>query len=98
MSQAYNQPPSEIYEVKGAAGLFFDKGIYNFGRYVENEVERAGQDALNASFARSQQQRAFARCMGDDMSTSTAGFADPYVAATRASETEGPGEVIMSGY
>jgi hypothetical protein len=98
MSQAYHQPPSQVYEVKGAAGLFFDKGIYHFGRWVESEVERAGQDALNASFARSQQQRAFARCMGDDMSTSTAGFADPYVAATRATESESGGEVIMSGY
>lgn len=98
MSQAYNQPPSKIFEVKGAAGLFFDKGIFHFGRWVEGEVERAGQDALNAGFAKSQQQRAFARCMGDDMEKSTAGFADPYAAIVRGSQTEDGDQIIMSGY
>ena len=98
MSQSYHQPPSQIYEVKGAAGLFFDKGIFLFGRWVENVVENAGQDALSPAFAKSAQQRAFARCMGDDMSKSTAGFSDPYVAATRNTQADGEGEVIMSGY
>jgi hypothetical protein len=86
MSQSYNQPPSQIYEVKGAAGLFFDKGIYYFGQYVESVVERAGQDALSPAFARSAQSRAFAKAMGDDMEKSSAGFADPF--------GTGPGDVI----
>src|SRR6516162_6591378 len=98
MAQAYNQPPSEIFGVKGAAGLFFDKGIFTFGRYVEGVVEHAGQDALNASFARSAQQRAFARCMGDDMEKSTAGFADPFFSGMHASETEDGDEILRSDY
>jgi hypothetical protein len=69
-----------------------------FGRYVEGVVSRAGEDALNAGFARSAQQRAFARCMGDDMSTSTAGFADPFASSHMASETEDGDEIIASGY
>jgi hypothetical protein len=98
MSQAYSRTPSEIFEVRGAAGLFFDKGLYTFGRWVESEVERAGQDALNAGFARSAQARAFAKCMGDDMETSSAGFMDPFAGAVHASETEDGEEILQSGY
>jgi hypothetical protein len=100
MSQSYNRTPSEIYDVKGAVGLFFDKGIFYFGRYVEGVVERAGQDALNSAFARSAQARAFARCMGDDMSKSTAGFADPFAGgATQSVRVDEDGEEILaSGY
>jgi hypothetical protein len=97
MSQAYNRPPSDIYEVKGAVGLFFDKGIRLFGRYVESEVERAGQDALNSAFGRSAQARAFARCMGEDMTTSTVGFRDPF--ADGQGVPSDPNEQILdSGY
>jgi hypothetical protein len=100
MAQAYSQPPSQIYEVKGAAGLFFDKGIFFFGRYVEGVVEHAGQDALNATFARSAQARAFAQCMGDDMSKSSAGFADPFSQADSPAirVDENGDEIIESGY
>ena len=37
----------------------------------------ADADHENPAFARSAKQRAFAKAMGDDMSISTAGFADP---------------------
>jgi hypothetical protein len=36
--------------------------------------------------------------MGDDMSTSTAGFADPFASSHMASETEDGDEIIASGY
>lgn len=99
MSQAYSLPPSQIYEVKGAVGLFFDKAIYLFGREVESEIEKAGQDALSPGFARSAQQRAFARCMGDDMAKSNVGYADPAAdgKAVIRDETSGE-EIIASGY
>ena len=42
-------------------------------------MSRAENSASNASFASMNRARAFARCMGDDMSKSTAGFADPFV-------------------
>lgn len=100
ISQSYHQPPSQIYEVRGAAGLFFDKGIFYFGRHVENVVERAGQDALSPAFARSAQSRAFARAMGDDMTKSTAGFADPFSGAAIDSirVDEDGDEILESGY
>jgi hypothetical protein len=97
MSQAYNRPPSELFDVKGAVGLFFDKGIFFFGRYVEAEVEEAGRDALTPAFGRSAQQRAFARCMGEDMATSAIGFANPYSTGAAKSK-QGSEEVISSGY
>lgn len=100
MSQSYNHLPSEIFDVKGAVGLFFDKGIFYFGRYVENVVNRAGEDALNATFARSAQARAFAQCMGDDMTKSSAGFANPFNGAELNSiqVDENGDEIIESGY
>jgi hypothetical protein len=99
MSQAYSRQPSNIYEVKGAVGLFFDRAIFLFGREVESEIEKAGQDALSPGFARSAQQRAFARCMGDDMATSTVGFADPAADGKAVIREEGSGEeIIASGY
>lgn len=98
MSQSFNRPPSEIYEVKGAVGLFFDKGLYLFGRWVEGEIERAGQDAINAGFARSAQSRAFAKCMGDDMATSTAGYADPFADGAAGIPSDANEEVLLEGY
>jgi hypothetical protein len=78
MSQAFSKAPSELYGVAGAAGFCFDRGIFLFGKYVEGEMSEAENRASNAMFARSNRARAFARCMGDDMETSTAGFADPF--------------------
>ena len=100
MSQAYNRPPSEIYEVRGAAGLFFDRGIFTFGRHVEGMVQRAGQDAVSPAFARSAQERAFAAAMGDDMETSTAGFADPCIdnVLEDRNDIDGEDEILASGY
>jgi hypothetical protein len=95
MSQAYHRPPSDIYGVKGAVGLFFDRGIRLFGQHVEGEVQRAGSDAISPGFARSAQQRAFARCMGEDMEKSNIGFADP--AVTGALSADGD-QILDAGY
>jgi hypothetical protein len=78
MAQSYHSRPSEIYEVEGATGLYFDQGIWAFGSWVEGELNSAEASAKNEMFARSAKERAFARCMGDDMEHSTAGFADPW--------------------
>ena len=101
ISQAYNRPPSEVYGVKGAVGLFFDRGIFFFGRHVEGVVQSAGADAINPSFARMAEARAFAAAMGDDMETSTAGFADPFadgVIENTPDGIDGEDEILMSGY
>lgn len=42
--------------------------------------------AQNEMFARSNRARAFARCMGDDMETSTAGYADPFAGGASVSD------------
>ena len=41
-------------------------------------MSTAESSASNSSFANMNRARAFARCMGDDMATSSAGFADPF--------------------
>ena len=64
--------------IEGAAGYCLDSGIFIFATWVENECQEAESRATNEMFARSNRARAFARCMGDDMETSTAGFADPF--------------------
>lgn len=64
-------------------------------------MERAGEDALSPAFARSAQARAFARCMGDDMEKSTAGFSDPFstgVLDAPIRVDENGDEIISSGY
>lgn len=86
--------PSEIYGVEGAAGLLFDKGIFYFGKHVDAIVEQAGQDALSPGFARSAQARAFAKAMGDDMTKSAAGYADPGGAV----KDTGSEEIIAAGF
>lgn len=96
MSQVYHRPPSEIYQVRGAVGLFFDRGIYFFGKHVEGVVQRAGQDAVSPAFARMAEQRAFAAAMGDNMEESTVGFADPFADGVQG--VEGDDEVIASDY
>lgn len=78
MSQAYNKSPSELYGVEGAAGFCLDNGIFLFAQWVEGEMDAASSSAQNEAFARSNRARAFARCMGDDMETSTVGYADPF--------------------
>lgn len=100
MSQAYNRTPSEIYEVRGAVGLFFDKGLFYFGKHVEGVVQRAGQDAVNSSFARMAEARAFAEAMGDDMETSNVGFADPFAdgGVDLPEGVDGEDEILSSGY
>ena len=40
-------------------------------------MSEAESRASNATFANMNRARTFARCMGDDMERSTAGFADP---------------------
>lgn len=103
MCQAYSQTPSEIFCIEGAVGLYFDRGIFIFGKHVEAVVANAGADAINPSFARMAEQRAFAEAMGDDMDTSTAGFADPFadgaVDNVAPISVEGDGdEILMDGY
>lgn len=78
MSQAYHLNPSQLYGVEGAAGLFFDESLFLFGRWVEREVQEAERSASNEMFANMYRDRTFAKCMGDDMSESTVGFADPF--------------------
>lgn len=110
MTQSYHKTPSEVYNVYGAAGLCFDRGVFLFGRWVEGELSAAESQARNEMFARSSRARAFARCMGDDMATSTAGFADPALSGP-IKRTDEPypddipfpifnaaGEVIDEGY
>lgn len=92
MSQAYNKTPSELYHVQGAAGLYFDTGVFQFARWVENEMQEAEANAQNEMFARSNRARAFARCMGDDMTKSTAGFADPFAAGAEVTLVGPDGE------
>ena len=88
LSKSFNTLPSDIYGVSGAAGYFFDRGIYLFGNYVESEMSAAESSASNSSFANMSRSRAFARCMGDDMEKSTAGFADPFSKVKETKSTE----------
>lgn len=96
MCQAYNKTPSELYHVEGAAGLYFDTGIFQFARWVEGEMQEAEASAQNEMFARSNRARAFARCMGDDMSKSTAGFADPFAAGATVKFIDKDGNEVAS--
>lgn len=89
MSQTFNKLPSEIYNVEGAAGYCFDRGIFLFGQHVESVMSQAEQGASNAMYARSARARAFARCMGDDMEKSNAGFADPFASGARFVDADG---------
>jgi hypothetical protein len=103
MSQAYSRPPSDLYGVAGAASILFDRGIFRFGRYVEGMMEQASEGAQNEAFARSHRLRAFAECMGDDMTKSTAGYADPFVSGgggviRRGEDNPDDGEILASGY
>lgn len=83
--------------MRGAAGFFFDKGIFFFGKHVEGVVERAGADAISPGFARSAQLRAFAEQMGDDMEDSAIGFADPFSEGIFSQDESGE-EILASNY
>jgi len=86
ISQSYNKTPSEYYGIEGAVGLCFDNGIFLFAQWVEGEMQEAEARAQNEMFARSNRARAFARCMGDDMATSTAGYQDPFAGGSGLSD------------
>ena len=58
-------------------------------------MAEAESGATSAMFARSARLRAFAKAMGDDMSTSTAGFATPFFGGHGDSAQE---EVLDSGF
>lgn len=102
MSQSYHKTPSDLYDVQGAAGICFDRGIFTFGQWVEGEMQEAESRASTQTFARSNRLRAFAKCMGDDMATSTAGFASPFADGTarRAGKDVGDSdeEILQSGF
>lgn len=99
LSQAYNRTPSELYGIHAAAGLFLDIGVMSFGRHVEGVVSNAGQDAISPAFAKMQEMRAFAELMGDDMSESNVGFADPFADGLPMDRTpDEQDEIIASGY
>lgn len=44
-------------------------------------MNAAESGVANEMFARSARERAFARCMGDDMGASAAGYADPFASS-----------------
>lgn len=99
MSVTYNTTPSKLYKVKGAAGYFFDRGTYLFGQWVEGEMQEAESRGSSPAFARSNRIRTFAKCMGDDMSKSTAGFASPFAAGVvKTKDGEDGEEILASGF
>lgn len=59
-------------------------------------MSEAESRASNAMFANMNRARAFARCMGDDMATSTAGFADPFADGKVKSDGESGGEILWT--
>jgi len=99
LSQAYGRTPSEFYGIQAAAGLILDIGIMAFGKHVEAVVQNAGQDAISPAFAKMQEMRAFAELMGDDMSQSNVGFADPFADGLPMDrEADEQDEILASGY
>jgi len=86
-------------EVNDLALFYFDRGVWYFGRRVDAELAEAGSHK-NTAIANSNRMRALARCMGDDMSTSTVGFRDPaYEPTSEHGREAGEDETILrSGY
>jgi hypothetical protein len=80
MAKLFCQKPSDIAILDDCVGEFgrfwFDRGIAAFGRAVHQRMEQAGQSS-NETIARTQRIREWNRLMGEDMSTSAAGYADP---------------------
>lgn len=69
---------------------------------VVNRLDEAGNHK-NPTIANGQREREFAKCMGDNMLTSAAGFADPAAAARSkqaddADEDEMSETILESGY
>lgn len=76
----FGQKPSDVAlldECVGEIGRFyFDRGIWQFGRYVASRLDEVGQSS-NPTIARTQRMREWERLMGADMSNSATGFRDP---------------------
>ena len=72
--------PSEVVGLQcfsnDIASYYFDRGLWFFGTMVTNRIEEAGNHK-NPTIANGQREREFAKCMGDNMVQSAAGFADP---------------------
>ncbi len=98
MSQTYNTTPSLLYKVDGAAGFFFDRGTYLFGQWVEGELQEAESRGTSPAFSRSNRIRAFAKCMGDDMAKSAAGFANPFTTGAIKNKDGDGEEILASGF
>jgi hypothetical protein len=59
-------------------------------------MAEAESSASGDAFRRSARMRAFARCMGDNMETSTAGFASPFVSSAKDSTDDS--EILMENF
>jgi hypothetical protein len=107
-SQFANRLPSEVLGTQcfsnDIASYYFDRGIWFFGTAVTGRLQEAGNHK-NQAIANGQREREFARCMGDNMLTSAAGFQDPAGISTgrkgadQDPEDDEVGETILeSGY
>jgi hypothetical protein len=80
MAKLFAQLPSDIAVLDDCVGEFgrfwFNRGIAAFGRAVQTRMEEVGQSS-NPAIAQSQRIREWNRLMGEDMSNSAVGFADP---------------------
>jgi len=78
---AFNQKPSDtayLDDCIDAVGrYYFDRGIWAFGEHVKRRLDEVTNSTENASIAQSRREREWERLMGEDMSQSAAGFADP---------------------
>lgn len=61
-------------------------------------MAEAEANANGPMFKLSARMRAFARAMGDDMLTSTAGYADAAGAVMNSADPDTGGEILMSGF
>jgi hypothetical protein len=79
-AKAFNQRPSSIVLLDDRVGdigrFYFDRGIWAFGEAVANRLDEVVAGTRNPVIAQAQREREWARLMGDDMETSTAGFRD----------------------
>ena len=86
-SQAYKTTPSSLVGIPRGRieGFYLDRGIWLFGSWVEREVNAAGDNVQKNQKSRRNRKgveklvnsariRALQRCLGEDMSKSTAGF------------------------
>ena len=101
-AQSSNRLPSEVVGAQcftnDIASYYFDRGVWFFGTAVTNRIEEAGNHK-NPTIANGQREREFAKCMGDDMRTSAAGFQDPAAVAKRADDEDEVSEIVLeSGF